>query len=324
MSTRTKKQHLVPRFYLNRFCDANGRVWTYSADSEPFSRRPEDTAVESNFYSPVGEEGERFDDIESALATIEGNASPLWEELLAGKVMKGKARESMAIFLAAQFLRSPTMVGAAAEAMGFMLNPIIQRVSRDTKISEETAFLRDENDDKRESADTRERVRKFFSDPNNYKIHVLREIGLQALNSVDACANVFLNMTWVVGLSRDQHLITSDSPVTRAYDPKTHHPIYGYHGFANKSLRVNFPLSPYFALELVWEGDERERIVDIPVELVREMNRLRAAQADRYVYSSQRDSGIQKLCTKWISSERKRIESMGADCPEIEIKRKIH
>ena len=93
MTNRTKRQHIVPRFYLSRFCSGRGMVWTYCAGEEPMAREPKDTAVETNFYSPIDKDGECFDETEEVLAVIEAAAAPLWEELMAGQVM-GERRKS--------------------------------------------------------------------------------------------------------------------------------------------------------------------------------------------------------------------------------------
>lgn len=92
----------MPRFYLSKFCDQEGIIWTYGGETEPRRGNPEATAVETNFYSPIGVDGKRFDEAEEFLARIEGDAAPLWGDLCAGKVLVGEDRGRIALFLAAQ------------------------------------------------------------------------------------------------------------------------------------------------------------------------------------------------------------------------------
>lgn len=323
MSSRTKKQHIVPRFYLSKFCDPDGLVWTYSGGNKPRGDKPEATAVETNFYSPIGADGERFDEAEKLLGTIESNAAPLWDDLCKGKIFEKEAREHIALFLAAQYLRSPSIIRAGAELMGFFVHHTAQILTADKEAHEQSVESYQEETGDKISPEEREKMREFMSDPNNYSITVLRSTGLPMLGGMGNLANIFLNMKWVIGRSKDQHLITSDSPVTRTSDPATHSHLYGDGAFANKTVRVNFPLSPTRIIELTWNGEEGERVVEIPKKMAREMNGVIAAQAERFLYGSESDHGITKLCDKWLDREKPLKIVAGNDTPSIQVKRKL-
>lgn len=323
MSSRTKKQHIVPRFYLSKFCDQDGLVWTYSGGDKPRGDIPEATAVETNFYSPIGADGERFDEAEKLLAEIEGNAAPLWDNLCAGKVLVGEEREHIALFLAAQYLRSPSTVRAGAEMMASLVHHTAQFITANKEAHNQSVDKYEDETGNKISPEEREKMREFMSDPNNFSINVLRSAGLPMLGGIGNLANIFLHMKWVVGRSKDQHLVTSDSPATRVSDPKTHSPVYGDGAFANKTVRVSFPLTPSRIIELTWQGEERERVVEIPKTMAREMNGIRAAQAERFVYSSESDFGIAKLCKKWLEQEKPPKIVTGNDSPSIQVKRKL-
>jgi hypothetical protein len=323
MSSRTKKQHVVPRFYLSKFCDPDGLVWTYSGGDMPRGDKPEATAVETNFYSPIGADGERFDEAEKILAVIEGNAAPLWDNLCAGKVLIGREREHIALFLAAQYLRSPSVIGAGAELMASLAHHTARFIAANREAHDQSIDNYEEETCNKISPEEREEMRKFMSDPNNFSINVLRSAGLPMLGGIANLANIFLNMRWLVGRSKDQHLVTSDSPVTRISDPATHSPVYGDGAFANKTVRVSFPLTPTRIVELTWQGEERERVLEIPKAMARELNGIRAAQAERFVYASKRDLGIAKLCEKWLEREKPPKIITGIDTPSIQVKRKL-
>ncbi|MEP3436245.1 MAG: DUF4238 domain-containing protein [Hoeflea sp.] len=323
MSSRTKKQHVVPRFYLSKFCDSDGLVWTYSGGNDPRGDTPEATAVETNFYSPIGANGERFDEAEVLLGTIESNAAPLWDDLCNGKVFEGDRRDNIALFLAAQYLRSPSTVRGGAEMMAAVAHHVAQFTAANKEAHEQSLDSYQEETGDKISPEKREKMRKFLSDPKNFSIDVLRSAGLPMLGGIGNLANIFLNMKWVVGRSKDQHLITSDSPVTRISDPATHNPINGDGAFSNKTVRVNFPLTPTRIIELTWEGEEKERVVEIPKKMAREMNGVRAAQAERFIYGSKRDYGIVALGNKWLDNEKPPKIIMGRDTPEIKVKRKL-
>lgn len=323
MANRTKKQHVVPRFYLNKFGDIDGNVWTYSGSGLPRADKPEATAVETNFYSPIGADGKRFDEAEQLLGTIESHAAPLWDDLCEGKVLKGENRDHVALFLAAQYLRSPSAVRAGAEMMGSLVHHTSQMITADKDFHDRSMDNYDAETGSITSPEERARMRDFISDPKNYSINVLRSAGLPMLGAMGDLATLFFNMNWVIAHSEDQHLITSDSPVTRTSDPKTHHPFYGDGAFANKTIRVQFPLTPQRLLEMTWQAEERERVVDLPRKLAKIANGMRAAQAERFVYASQKDSGIQKLTNKWLTSPKTPKIKTGQNAPPIEVKRKL-
>jgi len=323
MAQRTKKQHVVPRFYLNKFCDEEGLVWTHAAKVKPLERKPEATAVETNFYSPIGADGERFDEGEMLLGMIESGAAPLWRTVSEGKVLSGESRDKISLFLAAQFLRSPATVRAGAEMAAYFIHHTAQVIAANKEAHERSVSDYEADTGEKISPEEREKMREFMSNPDNFTINVLQSAGLPMLGSIGNLANMFSSMKWVVGRSKDQHFITSDSPVTRTSDPATHSPIYGDGAFANKTVRVQFPLLPDRMLELTWQGEERERVVEIPKQMAREMNVLRAVQAERFVYSSQIDSGIVKLCNKWLTGEKAPKITAGQDTPKIAVKRKL-
>ncbi|MBG6163829.1 hypothetical protein IWQ54_003500 [Labrenzia sp. EL_195] len=322
MAERTKKQHLVAHFYLKRFCDSNGNVWSYSPDMEPFARIPSETAVQSNFYSPIVE-GERYDDLETLLANIESNAAPLWRELLSGAVFEGEKREKVALFLAAQYLRSPSAVRAGAELAALVQHKTSSIIASHKEMNDKLLDEFEAEKGLQLSTEEREKLRQFVLGAENYQLDVLQSAGLPILGGMGNLANIFSQMKWLVGKSKNQHLITSDNPVVRVCDPATIHPIYGEGGFANKTVRVTFPLSPTHMLEMNWAGRNHNKPVEIPKSLAREFNVARAVNAEKYVFANQRDGGIKNLCDKRITKEKNPIAVSGPDDPKINIKRKL-
>lgn len=320
---RTKKQHLVPRFYLNKFSDPDGNVWTYFGDGKPRGDKPEATAIEANFYSPIGPDGERFDELEKILGMIESNAAPLWDDICNGAAFKGEERDHLALFLAAQYLRSPSAVRAGAEMMGSMVHHTSQVLASNNEFHNRSIDEYETDTGEAISPETRGKMREFISDPKNYTINVLRSAGLPVLGGVGDLATLFFNMKWVIGHSEDQHLITSDSPVTRTSDPSTHHRFFGDGAFANKTVRVQFPLNPQRIIEMTWRGDEQKRVVAIPKQMAKSFNGLRAAQAERFVYACRKDHGIEKLSQKWLSGKKAPKIVTGHEMPAIEVRRKL-
>jgi hypothetical protein len=77
-------------------------VWTYDAPSgRAWSAIPEETAVQTHFYSAERDGGSMDTRIEEFLSTVEGAAAPVYECLLKGAIPKdSQERMSFAQFLA--------------------------------------------------------------------------------------------------------------------------------------------------------------------------------------------------------------------------------
>ena len=87
--TTPKAQHSVPRLHLQHFIghDPRGQVWTFNKDTgASWSAVPEETAVQTHFYSVEQDDGTYDTRIEEFLATIESKAAPIYEELITGKL----------------------------------------------------------------------------------------------------------------------------------------------------------------------------------------------------------------------------------------------
>lgn len=104
-------------------------------------------------------------------------------------------------------------------------------------------------------------------------------------------------MSWAIARPTAGFLITSDNPVIRQCDPATFHPIYGDHGFMNKTVQVTFPLSPSVLLVMSWQ--ELGSAFEIPLEYVEQQNNALAAQSDQYLYAHKQDPTIMQLAAKF-------------------------
>lgn len=164
-------------------------------------------------------------------------------------------------------------------------------------------------------------MRDFILNPERYEIDVPRHAGLSVLGAIETISEHIFNMRWVVGESKEQHLVLSDNPVTRISDPATHSPFRSDGGFRNPTVRVQMPLTPRYMLEMGWADVEDTRIINIPRKLAREMNRLRTLSAQRYVFASKCDDGILKLCNKWLTLGKESMIVANHPTAKINVKR---
>ena len=184
-------------------------------------------------------------------------------------------------------------------------------------------MIQDEHDIDSDSHADRKLALQLLSDPNNYEINISRSVGLTSIGSADDIANIMLNMKWKVGQSKYLHLVTSDSPVTRLTDPNTRHQVYGDGGMYNKTARINLPLSSKHMLEMTWSENEREGVVDISKPLAKRFNAERASWASRFLFANQKDNGISKLGSKWVSIASKVQVDSGLPTAKINVVRSL-
>jgi hypothetical protein len=84
-----KAHHTVPRLHLQNFAGTNppGQVWTYDATTgKCWSQIPEETGIQTHFYSVGRDDGTHDTRIEEMLSGFESRAAPVYESLLHGDI----------------------------------------------------------------------------------------------------------------------------------------------------------------------------------------------------------------------------------------------
>lgn len=322
--SRKKRQHYVPKFYLEYFTDADGKVWTYdTANGDVRSGTPQNTAVETNFYSIKDESGEYVDALEDWLADVEGKAAPLYPKLLRGEILADQEKADFSVFLSSLYTRSPAMVHANAELLGKMVQHVSDVVLQDRERFERVMDKVDAEAGKTTPPHKRDEAFAFARDKSRYVVEVDRKRGLQGMGATDKVTDILFRMNWIVVGCQDQHLITSDSPVVRVTPPDGYHPIYGDGGFFNKRVFVTVPLTPSMMLELSWADHPGPGIYPADKQRGRLYNRQRARFSERYLYASRRDAGIKALGKKF-AEPGVRYETSGSNrLAPVVVKRRL-
>jgi hypothetical protein len=300
-----KRQHFIPRLHLQHFAGSQpkGQLWTYDAiAAKAWSAIPAETAVQTHFYSAEKSDGTMDTRIEAFLSEMEGRAAPVYQDLLRGIIPKNsQARVDFAQFLALMYVRTPAMRRMAAEIHGREVQIRNYAYASDDRAFE--ALTRRVEQEKGALIDpqVKERIYKAMCAPTGYEVIVPKEQTLHALAASDKLAPILFKMKWCLVFADHGFFITSDNPLVREVDPKTRHPIYGDHGFLNKTAEVTFPLSPRVVLLLSWNEKAREHgILERPhVDFV---NRIRAAQSDRYLYAHVHHKRVEQLATEFKHS----------------------
>lgn len=296
---RTKKQHYVPRFYLDHFKDSEGHIWTYDKKGEDVRfARPEETAIETNFYSVIGEDGEYIDALEDWLAEVESLAAPLYPKVLKGEILTGDDRVAFSLFIASLHVRSPAMVNAVAKSYGEMAQIVTDFALSTRERFEQSMYKMDEENGEITPKDVRDKVFEFQANKDLWKMNVDKRVGLMNIDAAPNLSHIIHDMSWITVEPENQHLITSDNPVVRITPREYIHPIYGDGGFVHKKVFVTLPLSPNRMLEMFWGEQPSKGVRRVDKERGKLYNRQRAGFSERYLYSSRRDAGIRALADK--------------------------
>lgn len=293
-----KRHHFIPRLHLQHFAgaDPKGHVWTYEKQTGAIrSAIPDETAVESYFYSFKDEQGILNNNVEETLSKIESSAAPIYDMLLNGTIPADpQQRMDFSHFLAVMHVRTPAMRRMVGKMLSQQLQALNYAYGINPDAFEGLSSRVEKETGKVFSNETREAVRQKFIDPSGYEMQISKESTLFILGTADKIAPILQKMKWSVFEARHGFFITSDNPLLRDCDPKTKHPIYGDHGFLNNTNEIVFPLSKSKLLFLCWNPlmpnnrlAERE-YVDI-------VNTCIAARSDRYLYAHLKHKPIEEL-----------------------------
>jgi hypothetical protein len=300
-----KGQHTIPRLHLQHFAGANppGQVWTYDAfGDKAWSAVPEETGKQTHFYSAERDDGTMDASLEKFLAEVEGRAAPVYERLLKGQFPSDPLTHfDFAQFLALMYCRTTAMRRLAGEVRG--RGAQIHNYAYAIDPNAFDSLTRRVEAEKGEAIDPiiKEEIRRAMLDPTGYEMLVSKESTFMVLAVSDKLAPVFDKMKWSLGEAVHGYFITSDNPLVREVDPKTRHPIYGDHGFMNKTAEITFPLSPKVMLLLSWDETVRSHGA-FERDHVRQLNVIRAAHSDRYLYAHFYDKRIRELAVRYKDS----------------------
>jgi hypothetical protein len=300
-----KGQHTIPRLHLQHFAGRQpaGQVWTYDAvEAEQWSAIPKETCVQTHFYSVERDDGTMDTRVEDFLAKVESCAAPVYEGLLKGILPSDpQAGFDFAQFLALIFTRTTAMRRMAAKVHGHGAQILSYAYATNPKAFE--GLMRRVESDKGEPIDPaiKEQLKRKMLNPSGFVMEVSKESTLSVLGASDKLTPVLNTMKWSLITARHGYFITSDNPLVRRVDRRSWHPLYGDHGFMNNTAEVTFPISPKLLLLLSWKEDGLYYGV-LERDHVHELNAVRAAHSDRYLFAHIKDQRIARLAARFKDS----------------------
>lgn len=313
MSERTKRQHVVPRFYLRHFTRPDGELWTHDCVTGSVRKTtPEKTAFETNIYTPVGKDGARIELIEDTLATIESQAASIYPDLLAFRTLDPVAKLDFAAFLATMFARSPAQLRQFAQTMG-------QMALWGGRHAMDQEFREKEERGELSAADRT--IQKVLHDSEMFSMDVDRRVGLLAFQQAETLMHLMAQMNWSYEISESQQLVTSDNPVFWVKGgglPVV--PGYGF-GLGNPYAVIPFPLSPGVILRLDWRRDGAWKKFKLERKRAKLANQYQAKHKERLLFFRDSDQGLSALAMKYKDPVNQ--INLGVSSPVIDVVRKL-
>lgn len=115
-----------------------------------------------------------------------------------------------------------------------------------------------------------------------------------------------LERNWCLCIAPDRtFFVTSDTPLS-VFDPKKDRPFF-FGGFKEKTAEVVFPISPRVCLVL--SHTRMQRVCRVSEQLVRKINRMTIAMAERFVLSPFKTKSLQRIIADVTSLRRQSVNT---------------
>ncbi|HWP18767.1 MAG TPA: DUF4238 domain-containing protein [Burkholderiaceae bacterium] len=280
-----KRQHFLPRFYLEGFC-RDGLVAVYDRNNDEVRlQQPVNTAVIGHFYTLEDTEGRKRFELEAVLCEYEGKAKPAIAKLIACEGLSDQERSDLSIFIALAAMRTPDMVNSVQSLNGQMVAHSAKLLFRDVE-----KVYQDLRADKLEEGTSDEELREqaaFMVDmaqSEKFVVTTDEKWAVQMTMQMALGAAPYLaGRHWrVVHRERDKHsFVTTDSPVfLNTTAPRGPSP-YGV-GFGSPDAFISFPLDQSCVLQ-AWGDDGLLEHKGADGNYIRKANLALGARCQRFL-----------------------------------------
>jgi len=278
------KHHYVPRFYLKRFSEPQGKIKAYDrTKGMTLSTSITNLATETEYYSVLDEQGEKSDVVEELLSRVEGRAKEILDShSLHNSSLSSSDRLDLSLLIGLQLVRTPkwrfdfndsedyrqrmfleiNMAGKSKEGITKFLESFYERSVCDDEVETHIKIVRNIENER-------------FYPTGNQVIATMLQMSLVA-------AKLILYKPWVLYTRKTRDFITCDQPVIPWRDSL---PEFGV-GISTADETL-FPIDPYsvLAVKATDLGEERSLSVqECDDATVVRINQVVAHSSLRWVY----------------------------------------
>jgi hypothetical protein len=293
MAKHTRKNHILPVFYLARFTlsgDREDALWVLDQETgRQWKSKPEAVAFEKDFYTVEGIPGIPPDAVENVFCEIEGRAASALRRIDAKHTMPtGEDYGSLMTFIATLALRDPAKREVFARPVKEIAQHLMDGLVADRDRWE--ASLARMKRDGIEIPDVSYESMRDFVKGRQYDIDVSRNVLIAfLLTSTETVAELLARRNWTVVVAHepDGDFICSQHPVGLTFsDGSTRKGFYGP-GFGLRNTVVTVPLGRRLALDGRFE-DAPSLAIAYRDNIATVNNRSRA-WGRRFLYSPKED-----------------------------------
>ena len=280
-----KKQHVIPRFYLDSFC-RDGILSVYDRkNSEYRNQTPHNTAAIGHYYTFTDAEGRRRYDLEHLMSEYEGKAAEIIRKLSAKQRLTYEERSDMAIFVAIMGFRTPDQIDSMKAANGEMIKRVSQLVFGSEKMAKAAVRQYPENKGMTdEEIAVQAKQLHDFVKRDQFTVETDHQWAMgMSMSMFTAVADILVQRDWVV-MHRDSEkrsFITSDAPLVLTTLQPRQNTFYGV-GYSNTDAMVVFPLTQACILVMYgFDGTLAHGLISD--EHIKDTNRLIASRCQRFI-----------------------------------------
>lgn len=276
-----KRQHFVPKFYLEGFTSGGLLAVFDRSSGEIRKQQPRDTAVVGHLYTFEDHQDRKRYDLEVLFSHIEEDAAPILRSLVQGERLSSKDRESFALFLGLAAVRTPAAIAEASSIYaGFVKAQSRLTLTDERKVLELLKEMNGSNSDEAMQRKDAHAVAKMARE-GSYDVQVDGGYALgRSLKVWHVVAKELFKKDWMVVHTSDdnQSFLTSDSPIVLTSTTARNLPI----GYGSSHSQILFPLTSKCAL-IASGASGRTGRADIKVDRLRRFNMTIAKDCHRYV-----------------------------------------
>lgn len=280
-TTRTKRQHIIPRFYLKNFSEKE-KAWVidFHLNKKPYKTTLDNILCMSDFYTITTKDNPQDDIVEQKFSQVEGDAKPVLDKIINNMELPQKQdKEKLAVFLASLYVRTPLLRQMQLEMYESLIKCFMERHISSKDIYQEYVSKVENPID--------EATAKRLWDERDIEGCISREGYIRMMLELwPTITAVFSHMTWSTHLAdplKPERFITGDFPfiIENKENRKFEFPQYL---FANKYIKLYLPLSSLTCLTMEYDSKQAFNAVISPT-FIPIINSQIAVHSQRYVVS---------------------------------------
>ncbi len=303
MARPNKKQHTIPRIYLQAFANSSSVIWVADESLKIYQQKPENVLTERDYYTIRFKTGGGTLDIETKyLNGIEASYADIYREKIEKRLrITEEEKAKISVFVASMMQRQPVSRGSLERFFKDAERVITHMRGLPDKVKKQLASLPTSSSSESISAKELLEIGKDVGSLHSSLIP----------STVDGIAPIIFDMKWsfVVRPKDSNPFIASNNPCVMV-NPATENEIGrgkigSMPGLIQKDVELTLPLSPDISLLCGWIIEKDCFYVPTYSEMVDEINR-RTSRHARTLISSSKDMMEQRV--ESIKSHKKEGE----------------